>query len=432
MILHLSSAAARVVWLACAFVLAVLLSFFSLRNALAVHDRGLGTRAGYEGAIRLEPRDAMNWYLLGRYQQYSVDDADATRAIDAYRESIELNPHSVDTWLDLAAADESENKMDAADEAFRQAQKAYPLSAQADWRYGNFLLRQGEISRAFPEIRKAVYLDPKRGGEAFSRCWRVDPDIDRILNEVLPQDRDAYLAVLKEFTANDDADHALTVWSRMAAFRPSLQLQEIFDFTDMLIRARRLADAWRVWNEGSQLAGISAVGALPGSVLWDGGFETGARGGGFAWSYGPRYSPVEATFDTREKHSGRQSMHLAFNGKQDVDFEDVCATGRIQAGTAYRLSGWIRTQALTSDEGVRLRMGWTGKSGPGSLETPDVRGTQPWTKVEAPLWVAGEGVDFVRVCIVRLPSTSLNNRIRGSAWIDDVALVPAPPGPPGL
>ena len=154
------------------------LSYSGIRNALAVHDAGLNTPQGYERATRLEPDDAANWYLLGRYWQYNLEDPDAQRAIRAYRKALSVNPHSADTWLDLGTAYESEGDIASARNSFLQAKHDYPLSPEVSWRYGNFLLRQGELDAAFAQIKHAVDVDPKRGAAAFALCMRVEPDVN--------------------------------------------------------------------------------------------------------------------------------------------------------------------------------------------------------------------------------------------------------------
>jgi hypothetical protein len=50
-------------------------------------------------------------------------------------------------------------------------------------------------------------------------------------------------------------------------------------------------------------------------------------------------------------------------------------------------------------------------------------GAQPWTEVELP-WTSGNDVRGLHLCVSRLPSAKFPNKIGGSAWIDDVSLVP--------
>src|SRR6266849_10048380 len=198
MILRLSSNTQRAVVVAASFAVALILSYFSIRNALAAHYADLQTAEGYEGAVRLEPTDPQNWYLLGRYWQYNLEDPDAARAIHSYLVALSLNPASSETWLDLATVYELEGNPAAARDAFLRAKKIYPLSAEVSWRYGNFLFRQGERDPAAVEMRLAIAADPKRGAEAFSRALRGGFDIETILGRVLPPISDAYLDVIRD------------------------------------------------------------------------------------------------------------------------------------------------------------------------------------------------------------------------------------------
>jgi tetratricopeptide (TPR) repeat protein len=424
MLLRLPNAPARLAVATLAFALAATLAYSSIRNARAAYYASLGARSGYESAVRLEPGSAENWYLLGRYWQYSLDEPDANHAIQNYRHSLSLNPRSTDAWLDLAAVYESEGDLQNARDAFLQAKRAYPVSAAVSWRYGNFLLRQDEIPQAFAEIRNAVYADPKRSAEAFSRCWRVAPDVNSILDTVLPPDRDGYLAVIRELGAGDQFSAALTVWNRLVAIHPTLRLSDVVPFADLLIQKQHIGDAHRVWDDALRLANTPRNLDPPRSVLWDGGFETGVTGGGFAWFLPYPSGGVRSVYDARQKHSGKYSLRLTFDGRHNPNFDGVCTNAEVHPETSYRLSAWMRTQTLTTDQGVRLRLSWHADSHPGSfLDTPDVEGTQPWTLLEMP-WTSGKDVRYARVCIMRNASAKFDNQIQGTAWIDDVALVP--------
>jgi tetratricopeptide (TPR) repeat protein len=424
MLLRLPNLPARLALVLFASALAATLAYFSIRNARAIYQASLGTRSGYETAARLEPGDAENWYLLGRYWQYTLDEPDARRAVQHYRHALFLNPRSADTWLDLAAVYESEGDLPRARDAFLQAKRAYPLSAAVSWRYGNFLLRQDEIPQAFAEIRRAVYVDPKRSAEAFSRCWRVAPDINAILDTVLPPDREGYLGVIRELGAADQLAAALTVWQRLVTIHPALRLSDAIPFSDLLIQKHQIGDARRVWDDALRLSNAPQNLDPPGSVLWDGGFETGVRGGAFAWAFPAASGGVQIGVDARQKHSGKYSLRLTFDGRHNVNFDGVCNNAEVRPDTNYRLSAWVRTQTLTTDQGVRLRLSWFSDSNPGAfLETTDVQGTQPWSLLEVP-WTPGKDVRYARVCVVRKASGKFDSQIQGTAWVDDVALIP--------
>jgi tetratricopeptide (TPR) repeat protein len=427
MVFRLSSSVARVFLVVAAFLLAAALSYSSIRNARAAHNAGLQTLQGYEKAAQLESGNPLNWYLLGHYWLFNLEEPDTGRAISAYRTSLALDPRSANTWMDLAAAYESQGDLQEAREAFSHATRAYPLSAEVSWRYGNFLLRQGDLPQAFSEIRHAVEVDPQRAAEAFSRSWRVDPDIQAILDKVLPPSAPVYLDAIRELDFSEEVAPALSVWSRLVTLHPHLKLGDVFPFIDMLLRTHHTAEARRVWDQAANLAGLQPPGDPSGSVLWDGGFETGVRGGGFSWVFAPSLAGVQITLDTTTKHSGNQSLRLGFDGKRNVNFSDVCHFAQVQPNTTYRLSGWLRTQALTTNQGIRFRLIWRENGQATSLDTSDVHGTQPWTKIEMP-WTPPKDVQSVQVCISRNPADEFNIRIQGTAWVDDVSLVPQSAG----
>src|SRR5215472_4772499 len=107
MTLQLANPRARALLLAFCCAMALLMSFFALRNAIAAHDLGRDTRQGYERAVRLEPHNPRNWYLLGRSYLYDLEQPDPVQAVDALRKSVELDPYSAEAMLDLAIAYDS-------------------------------------------------------------------------------------------------------------------------------------------------------------------------------------------------------------------------------------------------------------------------------------------------------------------------------------
>src|SRR5882762_1785111 len=280
MILRLSSNAQRAVVVAASFAAALALSYFSIRNALAAHNAGLQTGQSFESAVQLEPSDPQNWYLLGRYWQYNLDDPDAARAIHSYLTALSLNPASWEIWLDLATVHETEGNPAAARDAFLRAKKIYPLSAEVSWRYGNFLLRQGERDPAAIEMGLAVAADPKRGAEAFSRALRAGFDIETILDRVLPPISDAYLDVIRDQTADRHTDNALKVWDRLASLRPRISIYDSFPLVGAMTAEKRIAEASRVWDQAVLFSGLNDLPNPQVRVLWDGGSGADAKDAG--------------------------------------------------------------------------------------------------------------------------------------------------------
>ncbi len=429
MILRLPSNARRAALLAACFAVVSILSYFTIRNALAVHSAALQTAEGLARAARLEPADPRNWYLLGRYWQYNLEDPDPQRAIRFYLSALSLNPLSSETWLDLAAAYESESNLAAARDAFLHAKTVYPLSAEVSWRYGNFLLRQGALDPAFAEIRLAVVADPKRAAEAFSRSLHAGSDIETILDRVLPPVSAAYLDVILDQTADGHTGNAVKVWDRLVLLHPRLSLQDSFSLVGSLMNERRIAEASRVWDQAVLFAGLADIQSPQNSVLWDGGFESGVQGAGFSWLISEESRDVQIGIETHEKHSGNRSLRLIFNGKSNINFNGVCHYVPVQPSTSYRFSAWAKTRTLTSDQGIRFQLHALGSQDTSTVATSELHGTMPWTRLDLS-WSAGKDVQELQVCLVRFPSQEADSQIQGTAWVDDVALVPESAGQP--
>ncbi len=423
MILRLYSNAQRGLLVVASFAVALILSYFSIRNALAAHYAGLETPEGYERATHLEPTNPRNWYLLGRYWQYNLEDPDAARAIRSYLSALSLNPGSSDIWLDLATSYESEGNLTAARDAFLHAKRVYPLSPEVSWRYGNFLLRQRELEPAFAEMRHAVEADPGRGAEAFSRSLRVEPNIEKILDRILPPIGEVYIDVIWDQITGGQTDIALQVWDRLVAIHPRVPLRDVFPLVGALRNAKRITDARRVWDQAALVAGMADLQGPPGSVLWDGGFESGVTGGGYSWLFPEGLRNVQISIDVQEKHTGNHSLRLTFDGKSIVSSTEICHYVPVQPLTSYRFSAWVKTRAVTTDQGVRFQVRSLGTEDTSVAVTPDVHGSEPWTLIELP-WSSGNGVQELQVCLVRLLSDQLENKIKGTTWVDDVALVP--------
>ncbi len=234
MIVDLASPAKRGGLVCIAVVVGIYLTYFSVRTARATYYTGLETLYGYERATQIEPENPRNWYLLGRYLQYSLEDANPQRSISSYLTSLRLEPQATVTWLDLAATYETEGNDAEAKSAFLEAKKTYPASAEVSWRYGNFLLRQGKLDQAFTEIRHSVESDPLRAPEAFSRCVRIEPNADVILDRVIPANREVYIAVMHDLIGDRQVDNALKVWKRLLAMHAEVPMPEIFGLVSAL------------------------------------------------------------------------------------------------------------------------------------------------------------------------------------------------------
>src|SRR6266849_4222809 len=375
-----TSVSARKGIVVCAFALAVILSWSGIRAALAVHYAGLGTLDGYTKATHLEPSNATYWDLLGRSWQLNLEKRDLKRAIEYYRMSLSLDSLSATTWLDLASAYEDEDNVSEARTAYLQARHVYPSSANVAWRYGNFLLRQGELDAGFLEIHHAVEADPVRGLEAFLACRHFEPNLDRLLDRVIPPVASVYLDLLWRLTDEGDTNNGLKVWSRLIALRPQLTHREVGFFVDGLLNERQVLEAVKVWREATPFMGLPKLDDPPDSLIWDGGFETDITGGGLTWRFEP-YGPIKINYDSKIRHSGKRALRVDISKNDYSGFVGVCHRVVLEPNTVYKFSAWLRTTDLPADGGIVFRLTHPGDQASQNIVTPQLAGTNGWTKI---------------------------------------------------
>src|SRR5208337_682498 len=137
--------------------------------------------------------------------------------------------------------------------AYLQAKKSYPVSADVSWRYGNFLLREGQQAQAYAELRRAMEADPKRAAAAFSRAYRSNPNIDELLDQLLPPKQSVYVDVIWEALSARQLAVAKTVWARLLTIHPAppLEMREVDYFVAVLLQEGEFNEARQVWEQGT-------------------------------------------------------------------------------------------------------------------------------------------------------------------------------------
>jgi Tfp pilus assembly protein PilF len=426
MILRLSDSLSRGFVVAAALCIGLWLSFFAIRSAIASHYAGQETPELVARSVRLEPGNPSYWYALGRYQQYNLEDPDSAKAEESYKKAIALNPLATDAWMDLGTAYELDGKPDEARAAYQQAKKSYPTSADVSWRYGNFLLRQGDQAQAYPELRRAIEGDPHRAAAAFSRAYRSNPDINDLLERLLPARQGVYVDVIWDALADKQLAVAKTVWARLLTLHPHLEMRDVDHFASELLAAGEYSEARTVWDQGTATMNFPPLLRPQSSLVWDPSFESGITGPSFSWHYKPIDQGVSIGLDKTEKLSGSQSLRLSFDGKHDPNLDAACILAIVQPSTTYHFSGWIKTNGITTDQGVGFRLRSLDESGGTAFTTTNkIVGTNSWGLIDQ-TWTTGPKARRATICVIRDASENPEVRISGNAWVDDVNLLPQP------
>lgn len=403
-----------------AAVVAVWIAYAGTRQAIAAHYAGSQRVEDWIKATEVEPRDAENWYRLGRYRQLDIDHTDLAQAIAYYRHALALNPYSPYVKLDLAASLELAGEPAQAEKYYRAAQADYPISSEVSWKLGNFLLRQRRWPEAYANIHRAVEATPDLAPLAVSRVWRANSDVQALLDQVLPDTVAADYAALDYFTGEQEAGAAVAVWNHLIAKKPDLQWKPVLALIDMLVKQEQYDSAGSVWRESLALKGEAPTIEPGGSLIFDGGFEKDLTLGGFGWQVAETPS-VEFEFDPDVKHSGERSAHLTFDGTLNLDYHGLFQQVLVTPSTRYLFQGYLKTKEISTESGMRFEI--SDPKDPKGLDvlTPGLTDTQPWTLEEAE-FTTGPRTRLIRIQLSRSPSTRLGNKLRGMVWADDLKL----------
>jgi tetratricopeptide (TPR) repeat protein len=423
MVIDLHPVWKRVCLLTAVLVIAGTLAYSSSRFAVAAQLNRSSKPDLWRLAARLEPGNAEYWRRLGRSRQWDVDTLSLPEAIRYLEAASRANPRSADVWMELAEAHQASGDASRAHEAFEKAKANYPISSEVAWRYGNFLLYEGEQSEGYGEIRRALLTDPVLTTAALDECWRSDPHVGPILERVLPAKAEYYVAATNYFLTQNQVDAALVVWNRQQKIGLAFEMSDSIPLVNSLIAEDRIGEAHQVWAKAIEETKWPRDLEDGDSVVWNGGFEHGFANGGFDWQEADETGSSFA-FDRFEPHSGSRSLRVSFDGTANLDFHNLFQEVPVEPGTRYHFSAYLRTEAITTDSGIGFLIFDPRRPSEIHVVTPELTGTNPWTPVKADI-ESGPDTHFLRVVLERRPSWKFDNKLSGTVWVDDVTLRPA-------
>jgi O-antigen ligase len=357
--------------------------------------------------------------------------------VDALRMHLLRDPASPDRWGFLAEGLHREGRIEEARYCFERSIALSPRAPSALLAAGDFFMAIGEWPRAFALSSRALEAGAIMDDAVFGQLEFREVPAGEVLAHVALDARAArvYLrriiaaAGAPEADAVKSAGDAEQVWSWIVA-RGFADDRTAIDHAGFLIRVKRYQEAARAWagyvgrggEGGTSEAGINSAAGYPVSNrVFNGGFEADPLGGPFDWRIERRRSGVAASLDKGTRQSGARSLRLEFDGTANVGDAGVEQTVYLEEGR-YTLRAYVRTDGVTTDEGVALRLVSVASPRPFDVRTASIGGTSGWTEVEAAFEVPPGGA-LARLAVVRKPSLKFDNLVRGLAWIDAVRIV---------
>jgi Carbohydrate binding domain len=372
-------------------------------------------------AARLEPGNASYWAQLGSAAEWDFAHEDSAQAAAYYEKAVRTNPLWDRHWLELAALYERMGEALKARRAYEEARAAHPVSAEVGWRYGNFLLRQGDAAGAAAQFRQAVQSDPGLMDSVIAVSWKSDLYDPGSMAELLPPQSGLYFRLLEFFSQQQKTQAALRVWDLLVTLRQPMEVAQAIPLVEYLISTGEVAEAQRVWAQALDASRWPHDAPADASVVFNGGFENDLAAGGFDWR--KQNDPhVTFAFDRSTYHSGSRSLRIDFDGEANIDFQHLCETVAVEPRKSYRLTAYLKSSGISTDREFLWMIFDPRNPRQPPHSTAGILGTQPWTRLEVEFTADAE-TRIAQIVLRRIPSAKFDNKLRGTLWIDDVSLV---------
>ena len=151
---------------------------------LAAHFSEVPTLSSLNRAVRLQPRNAEYQYRLGRY--LSLVEMSPSQAEAPFRAAVALNPHQARYWMALAGAYQFLGDDQKQAVSLQRALAADPTTPELAWEAANFYIVRGDTTAALKNLHVVMANDPYLPPDALKLCWKIQPDADFLLREVVP------------------------------------------------------------------------------------------------------------------------------------------------------------------------------------------------------------------------------------------------------
>jgi len=364
-------------------------------------------------AVRLDPGNADYRNHLGRY--YDLVARDPGTAVGYYLAAVELNPHSARHWFDLASAYQVLGDTVNQTKALEHAIQADAMTPDVAWEAANVYLVQGENEKALREFSVVMANEPNLASSAIQFCWRIDPDVDSLLRDVVPHTSEAYVAFLTLLEYKKETGGTFKVWDALMKTGQNFELRYVSEYLNFLVQQKEVDQAVLVWQQSAPRFKLTSYLPSPGNLVVNSKFALDVLNMGFDWRY-QKQANVNLTLDPNEFHSGRRSLLITFDGP-GINDAGIYQYVAVQPDTAYSFSAYYKNGELEGAGGPHLTIQdmYTQNV---YYDSDELKEGSYWKSVEGE-FKTGPDCKLVVLHVRRLPAGS---PIRGKLWIDDFHL----------
>jgi hypothetical protein len=351
----------------------------------------------------------------GYQAMYRSGPQNARQALEAFREAVRRDAASPDRWCDLAGALAQYAQTEQARYCYNRALHLAPNSPQVWLRAANFSFATGDNRKAVSRYARVLQLTPVYEPVVFSYYGLMGLPLREILEQGIPADREVAQSYFRRLLGAGSEREVEEAW-RWVTSRSFADDRLAGQYVDTLLGRKRYEDAAAGWK---QYLGERAAGYLQSTYLYNGDFEEEPTGSVFDWRLRPA-DGVKLEMDGSVLHSGRRSLRVELGGKENLSYGGVAQRTVVREGT-YRVRAYAKTEGLSTDRGLAVRVYDVESPGRLDVRTEELTGTNEWRLLEK-TFTAGWGTQLIEVQLSREPSLKFDNKIRGTLWLDGVAL----------
>src|ERR1700728_1201516 len=371
--------------------------------------------ASLQRAARLDPWNADYRNHLGRY--YALVARDPAKSIEPYQAAVQLDPHSARYWFDLASTYQVLGDVSNQTLALEHAIEADPTTPDVAWEAANFFLVQGDEAKALREFRVVLANEPTLADPAIQFCWRINPDVDELLRDVVPARSEAYIAFLNLLMQKKETAATARVWAALMATQQTFELRYVYEYIQYLFDHKDVEQARLVWQQAAPRFGRSAYVPSGRNLIVNGDFGLDVLNGGFDWQYQKQQS-VTLTLDPSDFHGGHRSLLIAFDGPavNDAGIRQFIA---VQPDTLYDFSAYYKSGEFEGAGGpnITIQDAYTRAV---LYDSDELKEPGFWKSATGE-FTTGADTKLLVLHVRRLPEGS---PIRGKLWVDDFRLTP--------